>query len=156
MSRRPLKASAPQLVRERVEAGTDIAGDEGKQALETLRGEGTAFRALVEQEIAGIYIIAADGTVAYVNPYFARVFGYRPAEVVGRPMLEFIAEPERVAVSEWFVAQMTGREPFSKFYSTLLRKDGAPVDVLIHSNVATFVGKQALIGVILDIEKGKQ
>ena len=45
----------------------------------------------MEQQIAGIYIIAADGTLAYVNPYFARVFGYEPAEIIGRPMLEFVA-----------------------------------------------------------------
>ena len=112
------KASAAQLdgtARESVGASVEVA--ERKPLAEMLREEGAVFRALVEQEIAGIYIIAADGTLAYVNPYFARVFGYEPADVVGRPMLEFVAEPERAAVSERFVAQMTGREPFSKFYS---------------------------------------
>ena len=158
MSRQP-EVSAGQLddtARERAGRTPDLAQAERKPPEEILGDEGTVFRSLVEQEIAGIYIIAADGTLAYVNPYFARVFGYEPAGVVGRPMLEFVAEPERAAVSERFVAQMTGREPFSKFYSTLLRKDGAPVDVLIHSNVATFGGQQVSIGVILDIDKDKQ
>ena len=152
-----LEASAAQpdgKARECVGASVEIAG--AKPPEETLREEGAVFRALVEQEIAGIYIISADGTLAYVNPYFARVFGYEPADVVGRPMLEFVAEPERAAVSERFVAQMTGREQFSDFNSTLLRKDGAPVDVLIHSNVATFGGQQASIGVILDISERKR
>ena len=159
MSRRPPAASVPQrdgMVRERVGAGADIADAESKQAEETFRGEGTVFRALVEQEIAGIYIIAADGTLAYVNPYFTRRFGYQPAEVIGRPMLEFIAEAERAAVNERFAAQMTGLERVSEFNSTLLRKDGAPVDVLVHSNLATFSGQQASIGVILDMSERKR
>jgi PAS domain S-box-containing protein len=129
---------------------------QGKQAEGTLGGEGTVFRALVEQEIAGIYIIAADGKLAYVNPYFTRRFGYQPAEVIGRPMLEFIAEPERAAVNERFVAQMTGRERVSEFNSALLRKDGAPVEVLVHSNLATFSGQKASIGVILDVSERKR
>ena len=110
MSRDP-KASAAQLdgtARESVGASVEVA--ERKPLAEMLRAEGAIFRALVEQQIAGIYIIAADGTLAYVNPYFARVFGYEPADILGRPMLEFVAEPERAAVSERFVAQMTGRE----------------------------------------------
>ena len=90
--------------------------------------------------------------MAYVNPYIASVMGYEPAEIVGQPMLDFVAQSEKAAVSERFVAQMTGRERTSDFNSTLLRKDGAPVDVLIHSNVATFGGQQASIGVILDID----
>ena len=156
MSRDP-KASAAQLdgtARESVGASVEVA--ERKPLAEILRAEGAVFRALVEQQIAGIYIIAADGTLAYVNPYFARVFGYELADILGRPMLEFVAEPERAAVSERFVAQMTGRERSSDFNSTLLRNDGAPVEVLIHSNVATFGGQQASIGVILDISEGKR
>lgn len=151
-------AAAPfaDTARERAGPAPDLAQAKRSPAEDTLREQGAPFRALVEQESAGIFIVAADGTVAYVNPYFMAIFGYGPAEVIGRPMLEFIAEPERAAVSERFVAQMTGRQPFSKFYSTLLRKDGAPLDVLVHSNVATFDGKQASIGVILDIDKSKQ
>ena len=156
MSRRPTSSAARSdgTVRECAGASLEIA--EGKRAEETLRGEGTVFRALVEQRVAGVYIIAADGTVAYVNPYIVRVLGYEPAEVIGRPMLEFIAEPEKAAVSERFVAQMSGREPVSEFNSTLLCKDGVSVDVLIHSNVATFGGQQAAIGVILDLSEHKR
>jgi PAS domain S-box-containing protein len=153
---RDTTASAMRLdgAGERVSPSVEIAAPQ--LAGETLREEGTAFRALVEQEVAGVYIVAADGTLAYVNPYIARVLGYEAAEVVGRPMLEFIAKRENAAMSERFVAQMTGREQFSAFNSTLLRNDGAPVDVLIHNNVATFRGQQASIGVILDISEHKQ
>ncbi len=49
---------------------------------------------LVEQLNAGVYIVAADGVLAYVNPLFARNLGYEPDEVIGRPILGFIAEFE--------------------------------------------------------------
>ncbi len=114
------------------------------------------MRALVEQEVAGIYIVAADGTLAYVNSYLAKLVGYERVEVLGRPMLEFIANSEKTAVSKRFVAQMTGREQFSAFNSTLLRKDGALVDVLVDNNVAAFRGQQASIGVIVDISEHKR
>jgi PAS domain S-box-containing protein len=84
------------------------------------------------------------------------VLGYEPAEIVGRLMLDFIADSEKAAVSERFVTQMTGSEQFSAFNSTLLPKDNAPVDVLMHNNVVTFRGQQASIGVIIDISEHKQ
>ncbi len=136
---------------ERVSPSVEIA--EAKPGEETLREEGSAFRALVEQEVAGIYIVAGDGMVAYVNPYIARGLGYEPAQVVGRPMFEFIADSEKAAVSKRFAAQKAGRERLSEFNSTLLRRDGAPVDVLVHNNVATFRGQQASIGIIFDMSE---
>ena len=66
-------------------------------------------------------------------------------------MLTFVDEPKKAAVLERFLAQMSGSEQFAEIHSTLLRKDGALVDVLIHSATATFGGQQASIGVILDI-----
>jgi PAS domain-containing protein len=50
-----------------------------KQAERRMGEEEGQFRALVEQEIAGIYMIASDGVLAYVNPRFAAMFGYAPA-----------------------------------------------------------------------------
>ena len=107
------EASAGQLddtARERAGPSADHAQAERKPAGDAVGEQGIPFRALVEQENAGIYIIAADGTVAYVNPYFMRMVGHEPAEVIGRPMLEFIAKPERAAATERFVAQMTDHD----------------------------------------------
>lgn len=111
---------------------------------------------LVEQEIAGFYIVAENGTLAYVNPRFARMFGHEAAEIVGRPIMEFISETEKEAVTERFVAQMNGRERFSEFASTLLCKDGARVEVVVHSALATFGGQKASIGVVVDVSEYKR
>ena len=66
--------------------GTDIT--ERKRAEERLRAAEEQFRGLVEQSIAGIYIIQ-DGKFAYVNPRFAEILGYDSAdELIGRDGLD--------------------------------------------------------------------
>ena len=35
---------------------------------EALREDGAIFRGLLEPELAGFYVLAEDGTLAYVNP----------------------------------------------------------------------------------------
>ena len=58
------------------------------------------FRGLVEQSIAGTYIIQ-DGKFAYVNPRFAEIFGYGSAdELIGRDALSMVAEKDRGTVAE--------------------------------------------------------
>ncbi len=52
------------------------------------------FRRLVEQLNAGVYIVAADGILTYVNRRFARHLGYEPGEVIGMSILRFVAEFE--------------------------------------------------------------
>ena len=74
---------------------------ERKPAGDAVGERGTPFRALVKQENAGIYIIAADGTVAYVNPYFMRMVGYEPAEVIGRPRSALGPARSRAVSSNW-------------------------------------------------------
>ena len=46
-----------------------------KRAEADLREREGLFRALVEQSLAGIYIIQ-QGRLCYINPCFARLFGY--------------------------------------------------------------------------------
>jgi PAS domain S-box-containing protein len=131
--------------------GTCIDITERKQAEERIREEEAKFRSLVEQQIAGIYIIAADGTIAYVNPRFAAMFGYMPDEVIGRPMLDFIAEPDRAAVVENFAAQMAGSQPSSEIAAAIRAKNGTLVEVLAQGSRTTYGGRPASIGVILDM-----
>lgn len=63
---------------------------EGVDGVERDHAETAGFKdelsRLVEQLSAGVYIIAADGVLAYVNPLFARTLGYEPGEVIGRPI----------------------------------------------------------------------
>ena len=127
-----------------------------KRAEQALLEEEAKFRGLVEQEIAGIYIVAADGTLAYVNPYFAKIFGYEPDEVIGRPVLDFFPDSEKETVRQGIAAQISGREASVQIVTKLLRKDGTPLDVLVHGARATYQGAPASVGVVLDISGRKR
>ena len=62
---------------------------------------GALFRALVEHSSDVLAVLAADGTLTYQSPALARVMGWRPDELVGRPALELVHpdDAERVAAA---------------------------------------------------------
>jgi PAS domain S-box-containing protein len=141
MASRPAGGASPEALAlwDQAKAGS------GKQEHE--------FRGLVEQLNAGLFVLTADGSVAYVNRRFARELGYEPDEIIGRPMLRFVAESKRTAAIERLSAHMAGRQQSSKYASMLLRKDGSLLDVLVDSVVGTYGGQRATIGVLLDVGK---
>ncbi len=114
------------------------------------------FRALVEQQIAGIYIVRDDGTLVYVNPRFADMFGYSSAEVIGRPLLDFVVDAEKAAVAERLRALMAGGEKTKLFALTIKRKSGGTADILTHGALAAYEGRPAIVGVALDITERKR
>lgn len=118
--------------------------------------EAAKFRSLVDQGITGILIIREDGTVAYVNPLFASTFGYALEEVVGRPFGDFTAAPDRAVFAEAFAALITGRQPSIQIAGGLKRKDGTIADVLAAGGLASYEGRPAVIGVMLDISDRKE
>ena len=44
------------------------------------------YRALVEADPDGVVIIDAGSTILAVNPAMSRMFGYRPEQMVGKPL----------------------------------------------------------------------
>ena len=124
---------------------------ERKQAEERLREEEAKFRSLVEQEISGIAIVRGDGTLAYVNPRFARMLGFDVGDVIGRPLLGFVPESERPVVQEHLHAQMEGEKTIVQAETVIRSRNGAATDVLVHAALASYEGQPASIAVALDI-----
>ena len=58
------------------------------------------FRAIVEAQAEFVSLAHPDGTLAYVNPAYARLFGRAPAEMRGLSLYDFIAPADREAVRE--------------------------------------------------------
>ena len=83
-----------------VEFARDIT--ERKQAGEALRESEERYRSLFESTREGIIISGPDGRISSVNPATVAILGYKNREeVVGRPAVEFYADPEeRKAVFE--------------------------------------------------------
>ncbi len=127
-----------------------------KRAEAALRAAEEQFRGLVEQEIAGIYIIQ-DGKFAYVNQRFAQIRGYSSAgEIIGRDILQLVAEKDRSAVAEYNRQLYAGDKRDTDFTFTALCKDGSSIEVGMHSTLASHRGRPAIIGLMQDISEKKR
>ena len=129
---------------------------ERKRAEQALRAAEEQFRGLVEQSIAGIYIIQ-DGKLVYVNPRFAEILGYGSAdELIGRDPLSVVAEKDRDAVVENIRRRVEGEVQSISYSWTALCKGGSTVEVGVHGARATYRGRPAVIGLMQDISEKKR
>jgi PAS domain S-box-containing protein len=130
---------------------------ERKAAEQALRQSEERYRGLVEQSLAGIYLIQ-DNRFRYVNPRFAEIFGYAsPGEIVDRLAIEDLVSPEhRQLVMGNLGRRLAGEVPELRYGFVGLRRDGAPVDVEVHGRSVPYQGKPAVIGMVLDITERKQ
>jgi PAS domain S-box-containing protein len=127
-----------------------------KQVREKIREHEELFRGLVEQEIAGIFILGPDASIVYVNPRFAAMLGYLPTEIIGRPLHEFIATADMPQVGEAFTSLISGKKNSIQMELRVVRKDGALVDMLAQGRSASYQGGPAVMGVALDITERKR
>ena len=129
---------------------------ERRKAEASLRESEELFRGVVEQSIAGIYIIQ-DGKFAYVNPHFAEMRGFGSADkMIGRDPMPLIAEQDRGTVTENNRRLLAGETRSISYSFTALRKDGSNVEVGLHSTRATYHGRPAIIGLMEDISEKKR
>jgi PAS domain S-box-containing protein len=136
-------------------SGTNTNITESKQAEQALRAAEEQFRSLVEQSIAGTYIIQ-DGKLTYANPRLAEIFGYSSAdELIGRDPLSMIAEQDRAGVAEHTRQWIEGEVASISYDFTGVRKDGSMFDVGVHSARASYRGRPAVLGLVQDISEKK-
>jgi PAS domain S-box-containing protein len=127
-----------------------------ERAQQNLRAAEEQFRGLVEQSIAGTYIVQ-DGKFAYANPRYAEIFGYGSAdELIDRDFLSMVAEKDRDVVAENIRRRIEGEIHEISYEFTGLRKDGSTVDIGVHGARATHHGRAAVIGLIQDISEKKR
>ncbi|MFP5222775.1 MAG: diguanylate cyclase domain-containing protein [Acidobacteriota bacterium] len=110
------------------------------------------FRSLVDQSLAGIYILQAD-RFRYVNKEFANIFGYQePSEIIDQiPVSALVAREDQITVSRNVSRRETGGEKELRYTFTGIRKDGRLIVVEVHGCSFQYEGLPAVIGVILDI-----
>jgi len=84
---------------------------ERQRAEEALRLSEEMFRDLVENISEVICTLVEDGRVTYVSPVVEQITGYSPAEVVGRPIVDFIHPDDVPSVEELRKTSTGDREP---------------------------------------------
>ncbi|VVC84354.1 PAS domain S-box protein [Sideroxydans sp. CL21] len=130
---------------------------ERKKAELALRESEEQFRALVEQSLAGIYILQ-DGQLRYVNPGFAAIFGYNsPDALIDMvPAIELVIPQDREKVLEITSKREPGESDAIHYTTKGLRRDGASIDLEVYGRRYQYAGHTAIIGMLLDITARKQ
>ncbi|HYR17939.1 MAG TPA: EAL domain-containing protein [Myxococcales bacterium] len=115
------------------------------------------FRALVEQSIAGIYVIQ-DGRVVYANPKFCEIFGYSREEFAqgGVPLEQLTWEQDWPMVRENVRRRLAGEVQSMHYTFRARRKDGAPIEVEVHGARTELAGNLAITGTLLDITERRR
>jgi PAS domain S-box-containing protein len=108
------------------------------------------FRMLAEEALPGVYLIQ-DDVFQYVNPAFAGVFGYEPAEIVGRlGKLDLTAPEDRATVRARLDARLQQSAPSQPYRFCGLRKDGSRVRVEVLGRSLQLNGRPAILGTLMD------
>ncbi|BAL24108.1 PAS domain S-box protein [Azoarcus sp. KH32C] len=157
---RRLDAEERALLRD---LGNLVQGEFGRTRLEeaigALRGHEERLRAIVNTANDGIITIGEGGIVESFNPAGATIFGYEPAEVIGRNVNMLMPEPFR-SEHDGYIRRLirtrvphvigTGREVVGR------RKDGTefPMDLSVSESV---LGEHRFFtGIVRDISARKE
>ena len=131
-------------------AELEAAVRENERINRALRESEAKFRGLVSQSMVGIVIIE-DGRFSYSNAKFDEIFGYSAEEVRGLGPLDIAIDNDRPLVAENIRKRISGEMEQVDYVFRGLRKNGAVINVQIHSSAMQNGGKLALIGLVMDV-----
>ena len=97
-----------------------------------LKRSESRFRRIIDTAHEGIWTIDAEANTSLVNDRMADMLGYTVAEMMGRPVYDFMDEEDRGEASENVARREAGITDILEF--PLRRKDGARVWTLMSSN----------------------
>jgi PAS domain S-box-containing protein len=107
------------------------------------------YRDLVEHSFGLIYMHDLDGLIEWVNPSHTAVLGYEPAEMIGRPIAEFLVDAGNArsyldeirskgeSQSRMEARHKDGHPRFLQYHNVLVRPDDRPPYVLGHAQDIT-------------------
>jgi PAS domain S-box-containing protein len=131
----------------------DVTGQ--VQALKALEEAEHKYRGLVEQSLAGIYIMK-DMRITYANPHLAAMFGYTTEEVYKLDFLTIVDTADRDHVLEMIQQRLTGAAPTGHGTYKGRRKDGSEIIVDIHGAKLDDGMGYSITGVVLDVTEAKR
>jgi diguanylate cyclase (GGDEF)-like protein/PAS domain S-box-containing protein len=116
--------------------------------LRTLADSERRFRLVLDELAEGVAVAAADGTVRSISARVTDLLGWRPAQLVGRSVFEFVHAEDLPGVREAFAAAVAsgGGAPIML---RVLKTDGtyAPVE----AEAGSYIEETAMGGLVISI-----
>jgi two-component system, sporulation sensor kinase E len=132
----------------------DVTGR--KKMEKELREAELKFRTIAEKSVVGVYIVQ-KGKFTYVNPRFAEIFNYLPAELTNTYDIEIVFhESFRATANEHVKRRMAG-EVESVHYEAMGRKKNGELNwVEFHGTRVFIENEPTIIGSAIDITERKK
>ena len=132
---------------------------ERKQEESARRYSEERHRLVVETASDAVISLDESGAILLANPATTRVFGYDPAELIGKPLTVLMPEYFRKLHDDGFRRYLTTRERHINWQGTELtglRKNGHEFPVEVSFGELTKDGHRVFTGFIRDISERKQ
>lgn len=113
------------------------------------------FRGIVEQSLAGMYVIQ-DEIFVYVNATFAGMLGYAPAEMTGMHLRQTVYPEMQAATIANFHRRISGEVPSIRYATIGWHRSGEPVYLEVHGSSVIYRGRPAVVGVGINITEQRQ
>jgi diguanylate cyclase (GGDEF)-like protein/PAS domain S-box-containing protein len=129
---------------------------ERAETMARLEASEQRYRALLEQNVAGVFRSTVDGEWVDCNEAFASIFGYdSPEALMDTPVEELYPSP---GAREALLEELRREEAVYNHELRLERKDGEPVHVLENSRLLGNhgTGRPEIIGTVIDITQRKR
>jgi PAS domain S-box-containing protein len=110
----------------------------------------TLHQTLLEQDLAGIYLLQGD-QFEYVNSKFCDITGYDETDFESMAVLDIVAEESKEEVSENIQKRLAGEIDELEYNLTIRRKDGELRLVRAHGTRIELDDGPAILGSIVDL-----
>ena len=125
-----------------------------QRANRELKASEEKYRLLVENSLAGVYIIQ-DGLFKYVNNKLAEILGYTREELLyGLDQLKFTLSDDRGMVRENLLERLSGGSVRQEDILRAIRKDGKIIHLKVLGSTGEYQGRPAILGtcIVIHIE----
>ena len=127
-----------------------------KRAEGELHDSEERFRCMVEQSIAGVYVVQ-DGLICYANSRLAEIFRYSsPQDLVGRPYETLVAPEDRALAASMIARRLSGESRRERYSFRGLARDGTRIEIGADGASATYQNRPAIVGLLQDVSERRQ
>jgi len=129
--------------------------DELARSEQRIRESEEKYRAVVTLASDGI-LINQDGLIRFINPKGAELHGSTREDLLNVPFIGFVHQREREKVEALYRGWMNGGQSSPVYETTIVKRNGEPVDIEVNVARITFEGKTADLVFMRDITERKR